>query len=125
LKNYQSTSYFDNDKKSAYVEVVINAGDSEPIVWGGRRLTVGTYKIWYDDEKATRYKLNVINGYDLRGAGSWALGQEKLSIWNFYTYSLNLESITPTLEIIPPPSGVPINSLNSPPSPGIISCISD
>lgn len=91
LENYTSTSRFDNDTKSAYAEVIISPDDSQPTIWGGRTLTAGTYNIWYDDEQSTKYKLGVINDYDLKGAGSWALGQEIPQIWNFYTSVLNGE----------------------------------
>ena len=125
LKNYDATSHFDEETKSAFAEVTIHEGDKEPIVWGGRRLTPGVYQIWYDDEQATRYKLNVINSNNLRGAGSWALGQEILGIWNFYTYALNLETIEPVTLQSPSPSPAPLNAIDAPPALGIINCSSD
>lgn len=89
LLNYASTSRFDETTKSAFAEVTINTDESEPIIWGGRKLTAGTYHIWYDNEESTKYKLEVINNNSLRGVGSWALGQENPSIWDFYTKVLN------------------------------------
>ena len=89
LANYESTSYFDIATQSAHAIVTIKPGEPEPELWGGRRLTAGTYSIWYDSPEATRYKLEIINWFDLLGAGSWALGQEILSIWDFYTQALN------------------------------------
>lgn len=90
LKNYLSASRFDDATKSAYAEVIIRPGQPEPIIWGNRRLTAGTYHIWYDSPEATHYKLSVIDGYDIKGAGSWALGQEIPVIWNFYTQALTM-----------------------------------
>jgi len=90
LANYQSSYYFDTATQSARAIVTIKPGEPEPPIWGGRWLTAGTYTIWYDSPQATKYKLGVINGYDLLGAGSWALGQEILSIWDFYKTALNM-----------------------------------
>ena len=118
LANYQSNVRFDEPTKSAVAEVTILPTDTPPIVLGNRTLTPGTYTIWYDDEEATRYKLNVINGYDLRGAGSWALGQEILGIWDFYTDALNKEKTAPTNAIIPPPHPAPIPDPVPIPAPG-------
>ena len=89
LANYESTHRYDVATQSAHAIVTIKPGDREPIIWGGRRLTAGTYSIWYDSPESTRFKLEIINKYDVLGAGSWALGQEILSIWNFYTQVLN------------------------------------
>ncbi|GHV25223.1 hypothetical protein FACS189465_3050 [Clostridia bacterium] len=101
LKNYSSTSRFDDTTKSAYAEVTIKPGQTEPTIWGGRKLTAGIYHIWYDSPESTQYKLNVINGYDIKGAGSWSLGQEIPSVWDFYTTALNNEIISPTPESLP------------------------
>ena len=40
---------------------------------------------------ATHWKhaTEIIDNYNLKGAGSWALGQENTDIWNSYTYTLN------------------------------------
>lgn len=87
--NYESTKYYDTATQSAHAVVTIKPNDIEPNIWGGRKLTAGTYSIWYDSPEATKYKLQIINKYDVLGSGSWALGQEILSIWDFYTQTLN------------------------------------
>jgi len=89
LANYEGSVYYDSILESAFATVTIRPGEDEPVVWGGQVLTAGTYHIWYDNPQATRNKLETINNNDLRGAGSWLLGQEILSIWNFYSQTLN------------------------------------
>jgi len=89
LANYESTNYFDMETQSAHAVVTIKPSDIEPEIWGGRKLSAGTYSIWYDSPEATKYKLQIINRFDVLGAGSWSLGQEILSIWDFYTQTLN------------------------------------
>jgi len=89
LTNYTSQNYFDATTQSAFAIVTIKPGEPEAPIFGGRRIGAGTYHIWYDDPQSTRYKLETINKYGVLGAGSWALGQEILSIWDFYSDVLN------------------------------------
>ncbi|MCL2677788.1 MAG: glycosyl hydrolase family 18 protein [Clostridiales bacterium] len=89
LKNYSSQFRYDTDTQSANAVVTIGADQAKPILWGGRVLGAGKYNIWYDNTAAVDFKLKMINSYDLRGAGSWALGQEDSDIWGFYSASLN------------------------------------
>ncbi|MCL2463304.1 MAG: glycosyl hydrolase family 18 protein, partial [Defluviitaleaceae bacterium] len=90
IANYESAQYYDAARQSANVVVTIKPGEPEPEIWGGRRLTAGTYSIWYDSPRATEFKLETINRFGILGAGSWALGQEILSIWDFYSEVLNV-----------------------------------
>ena len=123
LENYQSTSRFDEPTKSAFAEVTISPSDTPPVVLGNRVLTPGNYSIWYDNEEATRYKLNVINGFDLRGAGSWALGQEIPDIWDFYTSALNNEKVAPMAVAIPAPHPAPTPEPVPIPAPGQVNSV--
>lgn len=50
-------------------------------MWGGGTLTPGTYTIWYEDLQSLEYKMSLINAYELKGLGSWALGQEGRGFW--------------------------------------------
>lgn len=49
----------------------------------------GTYTIWYENEQSIKHKLSLIKKYDLKGTGSWSLGQETSSVWNYYSLWLN------------------------------------
>lgn len=55
----------------------------------GVELEDGRYTIWYQNEESIKAKLNLVNKYDLLGAGVWALGQEKLELWEYYKNELN------------------------------------
>ena len=55
----------------------------------GKTLENGTYTIWYPNEESIKAKLNLVNEYDLLGAGVWALGQEKVDVWEYYQNELN------------------------------------
>ena len=55
----------------------------------GIKLEDGNYTIWYQNEESIKSKLNLVNEYDLLGAGVWALGQEKVDVWEYYKNELN------------------------------------
>lgn len=89
LDNYTATTRFDEPTMSANATVIIREGDPLPRIWGGRVLQPGVYDIWYDSPESTRWKLETIDRENLRGVGSWALGQEIPEIWDFYAATLN------------------------------------
>lgn len=55
----------------------------------GKVLEDGIYTVWYQTEESIKAKLNLVNEYDLLGAGVWALGQEKVDVWEYYKNELN------------------------------------
>lgn len=55
----------------------------------GTELKDGEYTVWYPNEESIKAKLNLVNEYDLLGAGVWALGQEKINVWEYYKNELN------------------------------------
>lgn len=55
----------------------------------GKILEDGNYTVWYQTEESIKAKLNIVNEYDLLGAGVWALGQEKVDVWEYYKNELN------------------------------------
>ncbi len=55
----------------------------------GKELSPGEYTIWYENKESIISKLDLVNQYDLLGAGVWALGQEKVDVWEYYYDELN------------------------------------
>lgn len=55
----------------------------------GIELEDGSYTIWYSNTESLKAKLNLVNKYDLLGAGVWALGHEKVDVWSYYKNELN------------------------------------
>lgn len=55
----------------------------------GKELVPGKYTIWYENKESITAKLDLINQYDLLGSGVWALGQEKVDVWEYYYAELN------------------------------------
>jgi len=88
VQKYNGKVTFDEKTKSAKAVIQIRSYDEKPVVLG-RRLEAGTYTIWFENEQSLKYKLTLVNKYDLKGTGSWSLGQEALSTWNYYSMWLN------------------------------------
>ncbi len=86
--NYSGKVYFDERTKSPYAVITIAPWDTKPYVLGSK-LEAGTYTIWYENETSIKYKLGLVNKYDLKGTGSWSLGQETKDTWNYYGLWLN------------------------------------
>ncbi|MDP4523771.1 glycosylase [Bacillus halotolerans] len=45
-------------------------------------LPPGTYTLWFENEQSLRAKIKLVQKYNLKGLGSWSLGQEDSSVWN-------------------------------------------
>lgn len=88
ISNYRGKVTFDQESKSPVAEITIGAGDVKPHVLG-KKLEAGTYTIWYENETSIKYKLDLVNKYDIKGTGSWSLGQETKDTWDYYDMWLN------------------------------------
>jgi spore germination protein YaaH len=88
VKSYAGTVQLDPGSQSTRAVITINPDDPPPVV-GGQALDAGTYTIWYEGEDAIKAKLALVNQYDIKGTGTWALGQETGNTWNYYKLWLN------------------------------------
>ncbi|MGI6124786.1 MAG: glycosyl hydrolase family 18 protein [Acetivibrionales bacterium] len=89
VNKYKSTVSYDSSTQTAKAVVTIGVNDPKPIIWGGVVLGAGTYTIYYDNYQSLRYKLSLVQKYNILGTGSWCLGQEGLKTWGFYRKWLN------------------------------------
>jgi spore germination protein YaaH len=81
VEKYNGTVIFDEEAKAP--KAIVTIGDNDPVFTiGSRTLGPGTYNISYENEKSIQYKVDLVHKYDLKGTGSWALGQETDRIWN-------------------------------------------
>ncbi|MEJ8552800.1 S-layer homology domain-containing protein [Tepidibacter sp. Z1-5] len=76
VSKYLSDVVFDDRSKSVKATVYKNDG---------------TYIYWYENEESIIEKIKLVEKYDLKGSGSWSLGQEDKSIWNYYSRWLDGE----------------------------------
>ena len=68
--------------------ITVTQGGSKPTI-GGKTLSPGTYTIWFNDETSKKQLLALVTEYNLKGAGSWSLGEETADTWNYYRLWLN------------------------------------
>ena len=103
IEKYNAQKIYDENTESAKVFVTINADDIKPKLWGGRILEAGSYEIWYDDLRSIKYKLNLAEKYNLKGTGSWAMGQENIDVWSLYKQKTTPGELDPidTIELPP------------------------
>lgn len=90
VNKYNGKFYFDNASKSPYAKFTVKSTD-EPTYINGNKLTPGNYTLWYENDLSLKYKLRLVQKYNLRGTGSWSLTQEDPEIWNFYSAWANGE----------------------------------
>ncbi len=88
INQYTSVVTYDNATESVKAVITIKNGEKTPII-NGRTLTAGTYTFWYENEQSISKKLELVNKYNLKGSGSWSLGQETADTWNYYKDIVN------------------------------------
>lgn len=82
---------FDEKSKSPKAEIFVSAVGTRPKI-NGKTLQPGSYTIWYENEDSIRAKLELINKYDIKGAGTWRLGMEEKSIWDVFKEYLSKDN---------------------------------
>ena len=92
INQYNASVSFDAASQSPRATFTIRDSDPQITVLG-RTLTPGNYTMWMENKQSIEKKLSLVTKYNLKGAGSWALGQETADIWQDYTAVLNNISI--------------------------------
>lgn len=85
----QFNGILDYNSFSQTMKAVVTVPNGKYFMNGSIALGAGTYTIWYDSEQAIKNKLTLITKYGLKGVGSWSLGQESDSMWDYFTLWLN------------------------------------
>jgi spore germination protein YaaH len=83
LAKYGGKVTFDEVTQSPKATITIKAGDPVTVI-AGQTFGPGTYHIWYENNESIQAKLRLLHNYNLKGTGSWSLGQENASIWQHY-----------------------------------------
>ncbi|MCM3387015.1 peptidoglycan-binding protein [Ureibacillus chungkukjangi] len=96
LVKYGGNVVFDEASKSPKATITIKSGDPTTTI-AGKTLAPGTYHIWYENNDSIREKLRLIHKYEIKGTGSWSLGQENTSMWQYYKTWMSHEGV----EVIP------------------------
>lgn len=88
IAKYRGAVTFDKVSQSSCATITVKASDTKPVIYG-QTLSAGTYVIWYTNEQALKAELALVTKYDLKGTGSWSLGQETAQTWDYYKLWLN------------------------------------
>ncbi|MCU9613545.1 glycosyl hydrolase family 18 protein [Caldibacillus lycopersici] len=83
VKDFNGKITYDEASKSVKATFTIKESDPKPRI-SSRNLTAGNYTVWYEDERSIQAKIDLVHQYNLKGTGSWALGQENPAMWNSY-----------------------------------------
>ncbi|MCY8819123.1 glycosyl hydrolase family 18 protein, partial [Bacillus atrophaeus] len=75
VKRHNGTIIFDTKSQSPKAIFTIKHDKKGP-------LPPGTYTLWFENEQSLKAKINLAQKYNLKGLGSWSLGQEDSSVWN-------------------------------------------
>ncbi|WP_281274263.1 glycosyl hydrolase family 18 protein [Lysinibacillus antri] len=102
IAKYGGKVVFDEKSKSPKATITIKAGDP-PTSIAGKTLPAGTYHIWYENHASLKAKLELVHKYNIKGTGSWSLGQESPSIWQSYRTWLSHDGVAkePTIPTYP------------------------
>ncbi len=90
ISKYDSKVTYDSESKSMKVMIAIKEADEKPKIYG-KTLDAGEYEFWYENDDTIKEKLELINTYDLKGAGTWRLGMENVSMWDVFKEVLKTE----------------------------------
>lgn len=82
IQTYGGKTGFDENSKSPYAMITIPNG-AYPTVYG-RTLDPGKYTIWYENDLSYKYKLRLVQKYNLLGTGSWSLTEVPSEVWDYY-----------------------------------------
>lgn len=88
IKHYNGKVYFDKSTMSPYATFTVSENDTKLIV-NGKAITPGKHTVWFENEDSIKNKLQLVHKYNLKGTGSWSLGQELPSTWDYYKLWLN------------------------------------
>ncbi len=88
IDKYKGKVVYNSNSQSPMVTISIPKNDKIKVGYD-TILNEGTYTIWFENEQSIKEKLKLIPKYDLRGAGSWSIGQESKNTWDYFDLWLN------------------------------------
>ncbi|WP_229106301.1 S-layer homology domain-containing protein [Paenibacillus sp. 1001270B_150601_E10] len=88
IQDYNGKVSYDSTQQSAKATFTIKASDKKPVIHGVT-LSAGQYTVWYENEASIKAKLQLVNKYNLKGAGNWSLNEESGNTWDYYKTWLN------------------------------------
>ncbi|MBE7041894.1 MAG: glycoside hydrolase [Ruminococcaceae bacterium] len=87
IARYDAKVTYDRVTRSPKAEFSLTEADN--LVINGQTMKPGKYVIWFENSNSLKEKLALVDKYELKGAGSWALGQETADVWDYFSLWLN------------------------------------
>lgn len=84
IKGCDAKVTYDQKSQSVKIEFEITQSSGDYTVGWNTVLSPGKYVAWYENDQSYQAKLQLVQKYNLKGTGTWALGQEDSSIWEHY-----------------------------------------
>ncbi len=98
LSQYNAQITFDQTSGSPKATFLVTDDDPKQEIQG-KPLRPGSYELWFENDQSILQKLELVNTHNLKGIGTWALGQQSASVWE--AYSSWIDGYEYTLEKIP------------------------
>ncbi|WP_243387398.1 LysM peptidoglycan-binding domain-containing protein [Bacillus kexueae] len=93
VEQYNGSITFDEETMSPKATFTIGPQDPPANVYG-RELTMGTYIVWFEDERSMKAKYDLIKKYGIKGTGNWGMAQENPEFWEaFKTWVSDVEKV--------------------------------
>lgn len=83
VSQYEGAAAFDPETFTPTATIKVKEKD-EKLKIRGIPIGPGTYTICYENELSIKQKLRLIEKYDIKGTGSWSLGEETADTWEYY-----------------------------------------
>lgn len=101
VQEYGGTVTYDSVQQAPQAVFTVTSGSPVDSI-NGKTLLPGTYTVWYENEASIQAKLALVNKYNLKGTGIWAIGQEPSTIWqNYSTWLNNTDTTSGTVVVTP------------------------
>lgn len=95
IKKYNGKVIFDVENQSPKGTISIPKGEKITVGYN-TTLDEGNYIVWFENERSIKEKLKLVQKYDLKGTGSWSIGQESKNTWDYFDLWLNSKYFTDT-----------------------------
>ncbi|WLR51502.1 glycosyl hydrolase family 18 protein [Bacillus tianshenii] len=90
VQKYDGESTYVSGYDSIRTTFEITEDDPEAKLYSwSKPLPVGHYEVWHESPETLKKKIQLVHKYDLKGIGSWALGQESANVWENFDFWLS------------------------------------
>ncbi|MDL4838897.1 glycosyl hydrolase family 18 protein [Aquibacillus rhizosphaerae] len=98
ISKYNGVVTYDVGAQSPKANFTIKSTNDSTTI-AGRTLKPGNYEVWYENNQSIKAKVDLVHKYNLKGTGSWSIGQENPTVWdNFGIWLTSHDSSVPVTD---------------------------